>query len=97
MSQQFGESSACRSRHMTTPPVLEHWAVSTVGKCTFDGLLVRTLCRNRRSATLAVDFLGASRRAIQGMSEAALAFCQELAAAHPGTKIAASTVARLPL
>lgn len=52
--------------------------------------------RHERRATLAVDFVGASQEAIAGMSDAALAFCRELAARCPGAQIAASSAARLP-
>jgi len=48
------------------------------------------------SSTLAVDLVGASSETIQGMNTAAEMFCKELTKVHPGAKIVASTVSRLP-
>lgn len=48
------------------------------------------------SSTLAVDFVGAAPETIQGMNTAAEMFCRELTQAHPGAKIVASAVSRLP-
>ena len=48
------------------------------------------------TSTLAVDLVGASPETIKGMNTAAEMFCKELKKAHPGVKIVASAVSRLP-
>jgi hypothetical protein len=48
------------------------------------------------SSTLAVDLVGAAPETITKMSAAAEMFCRELKTAHPGAKIVASAVSRLP-
>ncbi|KAL4519865.1 hypothetical protein Ndes2526B_g01572 [Nannochloris sp. 'desiccata'] len=48
------------------------------------------------SSTLAVDLVGAAPETIHGMNTAAEMFCKELTKAHPGAKIVASAVSRLP-
>lgn len=48
------------------------------------------------SSTLAVDFVGASPEVIRCMNCAAEGFCKSLDEKYPGTKIAASSMARLP-
>ena len=48
------------------------------------------------SATLAVDFVAVAPETILKMNSAAETFCKELAGVHPGTKIMASALSRLP-
>lgn len=59
-----------------------------------DGYVVATFIST--SATLAVDFWGASEVAIEGMEKAAKDFCTQLTKEYAGTKIIASSVSRLP-
>lgn len=47
-------------------------------------------------ATLSLDFLAASEPAVQRMGEAACQLCEQLVAEWPGSRIAATSVARLP-
>lgn len=50
----------------------------------------------RDTATLSVDLLGASDACVQRLGDAAAQLCEALVAEWPGTRIAGSTLARLP-
>jgi hypothetical protein len=66
----------------------------THGCCCSDGYATAVL--HPGAAALSVDFLAASAAAAPRMGAAAAAFCARLQAAYPGTRVTASTVARLP-
>lgn len=59
-----------------------------------DGYVSAILCADGR--TLSLDLLAASEAAAQRMGEAAQQLCEQLVAEWPGTRLAASSVSRMP-
>lgn len=59
-----------------------------------DGYAIAILFR--AAATLSLDFLAASDAAVLRMGEAAQQMCEQLVQQWPGTRVAASSLARLP-